>query len=95
MILCTYIAPGQGQTTPYDGPKAPILHTKPQGHWPFGSGEDFLAFFTIYRRFFLFCFFVVVFLFCFFLFFCFCFLFFLFLLLLLFVFFVCFVLFLF
>ena len=26
-----------------------MLHTKPQGHWPFGSGEeDFLRVFTIY-----------------------------------------------
>ena len=26
-----------------------MLHTKPQGHWPFGSGEeDFWKFFTIY-----------------------------------------------
>ena len=37
---------GQGQPrviswTNYDGPKAPMLHTKPQDHWPFGSGEDF------------------------------------------------------
>ena len=23
----------------HDGSKAPMLHTKPQGHWPFGSGE--------------------------------------------------------
>ena len=28
----------------------PWLHTKPQGHWPFGSGEDFLRVFTIYGR---------------------------------------------
>ena len=27
-----------------------MLHTKPQGHWPFGSGEDFLRVFTIYGR---------------------------------------------
>ena len=28
-----------------------MLHTKPQGHWPFGSGEeDFLSGFTIYRH---------------------------------------------
>ena len=44
---------GQGQPrviiwTNYDGPKAPMLHTKPQGHWPFGSGEDFWKVFTIY-----------------------------------------------
>ena len=26
-----------------------MLHTKPQGHWPFGSG-DFLRVFTIYGR---------------------------------------------
>ena len=45
---------GQGQPrviiwTNYDGPKAPLLHTKPQGHWPFGSGEeDFWRVFTIY-----------------------------------------------
>ena len=25
-----------------------MLHTKPQGHWPFGSREDFLRVFTIY-----------------------------------------------
>ena len=30
---------------------APMLHTKPQDHWPFGSGEeDFLRVFTIYER---------------------------------------------
>ena len=35
--------------TNYNGPKAQMLHTKPQGHWPFGSGEeDFLRVFTIY-----------------------------------------------
>ena len=28
-----------------------MLHTKPQGHWPFGSGEeDFFRVFTIYGR---------------------------------------------
>ena len=27
-----------------------MLHTKPQGHWPFGSGEDFWRVFTIYGR---------------------------------------------
>ena len=28
-----------------------MLHTKPQGHWLFGSGEeDFLRVFTIYGR---------------------------------------------
>ena len=26
--------------TNYDGPESPVLHTKPQSHWPFGS-EDF------------------------------------------------------
>ena len=26
-----------------------MLHTKAQGHWPFGSGEGFLRVFTIYR----------------------------------------------
>ena len=36
---------GQGQPrviiwTNYDGTMAPMLHTKPQGHWPFGSGEE-------------------------------------------------------
>ena len=36
---------GQGQPrviiwTNYDGPRSPILHTKPQGYWPFGSGEE-------------------------------------------------------
>ena len=31
--------------------KASMLHTKPQGHWPFGSGEeDFWRVFTIYGR---------------------------------------------
>ena len=25
-----------------------MLHTKPRSHWPFGSGEDFWRFFTIY-----------------------------------------------
>ena len=45
---------GQGQPrviiwTNYDGPKALMLHTKPQGHWPFGSGEeDFWRVFIIY-----------------------------------------------
>ena len=29
-------------------PESPVLHTKPQGHWPFGSGEDFWRVFTIY-----------------------------------------------
>ena len=46
---------GQGQPkviiwTNSDGPKAPMLHTKAQGHWPFGSGEDFWRVFTIYGR---------------------------------------------
>ena len=28
-----------------------MLHTKPQSHWPFGSGEkEFLRVFTIYGR---------------------------------------------
>ena len=27
-----------------------MLHTKPQGRWPFGSEEDFLRVFTIYGR---------------------------------------------
>ena len=27
-----------------------LLHTKPQSHWPFGSGEDFWRVFTIYGR---------------------------------------------
>ena len=28
-----------------------MLHTKPQGHWPFGSGEEsFKRVFTIYGR---------------------------------------------
>ena len=26
-----------------------MLHTKPHGHWPFGSGEDFWRVLTIYR----------------------------------------------
>ena len=34
--------------TNFDGPKAPLLHTKAQGNWPFGSGEDFWRVFTIY-----------------------------------------------
>ena len=46
---------GQGQPrvtiwTNYDGPMAPKLHTKPQGHWLFGSGEDFWRVFTICGR---------------------------------------------
>ena len=45
---------GQGQPrviiwTNYDGLKTPMLHTKPQGHLPFGSREeDFWRVFTIY-----------------------------------------------
>ena len=36
---------GQGRPrviiwTKYDWPESPMLHTKPQGHWPFGSGEE-------------------------------------------------------
>ena len=27
-----------------------MLHTNFQGHWPFGSGEDFFKVFTIFRR---------------------------------------------
>ena len=27
-----------------------MLHTKTQGHWPFGSLEDFVKFFTIYEH---------------------------------------------
>ena len=27
-----------------------MLHTKPQGQWPIGSGEDFSRVFTIYGR---------------------------------------------
>ena len=27
-----------------------MLHTKPQDHCPFGSGEDFLRVFTVYGR---------------------------------------------
>ena len=35
--------------TNYGGPTAPVLHTKPQGHWLFGSGEeDFWRIFTLY-----------------------------------------------
>ena len=30
------------------GSMSPILHTKPQGHWPFDSEEDFYRVFTIY-----------------------------------------------
>ena len=30
------------------GPTSPMLHTKFQGHWPFGSREDILRVFTIY-----------------------------------------------
>ena len=33
--------------TNFDVPKAKMLHTKAQGHWPFGS-EDFRRVFTIY-----------------------------------------------
>ena len=37
--------------THFDRLKAPMLHTKAQGHWPFGSGEeDFLRVLTIYGR---------------------------------------------
>ena len=37
--------------TNYDGPACPMLHTKFQGHRPFGSGEeDFWRVFTIYGR---------------------------------------------
>ena len=37
--------------TNYDGPASQMLHTKPQGNWPFGSGEeDFWRDFTIYGR---------------------------------------------
>ena len=37
---------GQGQPriiiwTNYDGPQSPMLHTEPQGHWPFGSLKGF------------------------------------------------------
>ena len=43
--ICPCCKIGQGQLrviiwTNYDGPKSPMLHTKPQGHWPFGSGEE-------------------------------------------------------
>ena len=47
---------GQGEPrviiwTNYDRPKASMLHTKPQGHWPFGSVEEnFWRVFTIYER---------------------------------------------
>ena len=47
---------GQGQPriiiwTNLVGPTTPMLHTKSQGHWPSGSGEeDFLRVLTIYGR---------------------------------------------
>ena len=47
---------GQGQPrvinwTNYNGPESPMLHTKPQGHWPFGYGEeDFWRVVIIYGR---------------------------------------------
>ena len=51
---CCKIGHGQPRViiwTSYDGPKDPMLHTKPQVHWPFGSGEeDFWRIFTIYGR---------------------------------------------
>ena len=31
-------------------PTSPMLHTKSQGHWPSGSGEDSSRVFTIYGR---------------------------------------------
>ena len=48
-ILMSTEKPCQGQPrviiwTNYDGPKAPMLHTNSQGHWPFGSGKDFWRF---------------------------------------------------
>ena len=37
--------------TNFDGPKAPMLYTKTQGHWLFGSREEnFWRIFTIYGR---------------------------------------------
>ena len=49
---CRKIGHGQPRVitwTNYDGPNAPMLHTKPQGHWPFGSREeDFWRVFIIY-----------------------------------------------
>ena len=30
--------------------KSLMLHTKFQNHWPSGSGEDFLSFFSIYSH---------------------------------------------
>ena len=47
---------GQGQPRViiwinYDRPKSPMLHTKPHGHWPFGSGEEgFWRVFITYGR---------------------------------------------
>ena len=47
---------GQGKPrvtiwTNFDGPEASMLHTKPQGYWPFDSGEeDFWSFFFYHIR---------------------------------------------
>ena len=43
ILHCRKIGQGQPRViiwTNYDGPKAPMVHTKPQGYWPFGSGEE-------------------------------------------------------
>ena len=41
--LCCKIGQGQPRVTiwtNYDEPESQMLHTKPQGHWPFGFGEE-------------------------------------------------------
>ena len=51
---CRKIGQGQHRViiwTNHDGPKATMLHSKTQGHWPFGFGEaDFWRVFTMYGR---------------------------------------------
>ena len=44
LLLCQFVA----SWTNNDEPKAPMLHTKAQGQWPFGS--DIWRVFTIYGR---------------------------------------------
>ena len=49
LCTCHEIGHGQGQPrviirTNYDGPKYPMLHSRFQGHMPFGSEEDFVGF---------------------------------------------------
>ena len=52
---CCKISKGQPRVIfwkNYDGPESPVIHTKSQGHWPFGSvEEDFWRVFIIYGRF--------------------------------------------